>query len=369
MSPAFHPPARHVQPAAKDAAPTRQAADPGAHAALHPRLARLVGRSALFVQQVQRVSLLAPCNAGVLVQGETGTGKELFAQALHYLSPRAGHPFVAVNCGALPAELVESELFGHARGAFTHAHEAQKGLVAQAQGGSLFLDEVDSLPLPAQVKLLRFLQDKEYRPVGSARGLTADVRLIAASNTDLWAAVQRGAFRADLFYRLNVLTLSLPALRQRPEDLLLLAQHFVERYAREFQRPVCGLSAAAAAAICAHRWPGNVRELQHAIERGVLLAPGDEVLSADLCLAGAASVAATDDGQDSESFQQAKARLVDEFERNYLEHLLLRYQGNITRAAGAACKNRRAFFELMKKHQIDSGPFRRAGLQGNKPPW
>lgn len=351
MSPAVHPIANQAESALK-------AAVPGPRVALHPRLARLVGRNALFMQQVQRVTVLAPCNAGVLVQGETGTGKELFAQALHYLSPRAGHPFVAVNCGALPAELVESELFGHTRGAFTHAHEAQKGLVAQAQGGSLFLDEVDSLPLLAQVKLLRFLQDKEYRPVGSAREHTADVRLIAASNTDLWAAVQRGAFRADLFYRLNVLTLSLPALRQRPEDLLLLAQHFIEHYAREFQRPVCGLSAAAAAAICAHHWPGNVRELQHAIERGVLLAPGDEVLGADLCLAGAARVATTDDGHDGESFQHAKSRMVDEFERHYLEHLLLRYQGNITRAAGAACKNRRAFFELMKKHQIDSARFR-----------
>ena len=332
------------------------------HTAGHRRLAGLVGRSAAFVRQVQRVAVLAPCNAGVLVQGETGTGKELFAQALHYLSPRAGHPFVAVNCGALPAELVESELFGHTRGAFTNAHEAQKGLVAQAQGGSLFLDEVDSLPLPAQVKLLRFLQDKEYRPVGAARAHTADVRVIAASNVDLWASVQRGAFRADLFYRLNVLTLVLPALRQRPEDLLPLAQHFLERYAREFDRPVRGLSAAAKAAISAHSWPGNVRELQHAIERGVLLATGDEVLCADLCLPGtSSSTADTEGASNPESFRQAKARMVDEFERSYLERLLVRYDGNVTRAAGAAAKNRRAFFELMKKHHIESERFRGVG--------
>lgn len=237
------------------------------------------------------------------------------------------------------------------------------GLVAQAQGGSLFLDEVDSLPLPAQVKLLRFLQDKEYRPVGAARARTADVRVIAASNLDLWATVQRGAFRADLFYRLNVLTLTLPALRHRPEDLLPLAQHFLERYAREFDRPVRSLSATAAAAIGAYRWPGNVRELQHAIERGVLLAPGDEVLCADLCLPGTAAADGTeaDDPKGAESFQQAKARMVDEFERNYLERLLARHRGNITRAADAAAKNRRAFFELMKKHHIDSGRFRGVG--------
>jgi len=328
-----------------------------------PRLAGLVGRSPAFLRQVQRVALLAPCNAGVLVQGETGTGKELFAQALHYLSPRAGHPFVAVNCGALPAELVESELFGHTRGAFTHAHEAQTGLVAQAQGGSLFLDEVDSLPLPAQVKLLRFLQDKKYRPVGAAREHTADVRVIAASNPDLWADVRRGSFRADLFYRLNVLTLALPALRDRPEDLLPLAQHFVERYAREFSRPVRGLGDAAAKAISAHPWPGNVRELQHAIERGVLLAVGTEVSCDDLCLSGTSPGEGADTGtaQGPESFQRAKARIVDDFERVYLERMLALHEGNVTRAAGAAAKNRRAFFELMKKHQIDSARFRSAG--------
>lgn len=330
------------------------------HTAGHRRLAALVGRSPAFMHQVQRVAVLAPCNAGVLVQGESGTGKELFAQALHYLSPRAGHPFVAVNCGALPSDLVESELFGHARGAFTSAHEAQKGLVAQAQGGSLFLDEVDSLPLTAQTKLLRFLQDKEFRPVGAARSQSADVRVIAASNTNLWAAVQRGAFRADLYYRLNVLTLTLPALRDRPEDLLPLGQHFVERYAREFNRPVLRLSVAAAAAICAHDWPGNVRELQHAIERGVLLAPGDEVLCADLCLPALAGTDGTEAGGPgaAKSFQQAKAWMVEAFERTYLERLLTLHEGNITRAAIDAAKNRRAFFQLMKKHHIDCGRFR-----------
>jgi two-component system response regulator GlrR len=334
-------------PAADNPVPARQ----------HPRLAGLIGHSAAFVQQLDRVPALAGCEAGVLILGETGTGKELFAEALHYLSPRSMHPFVAVNCGALPGELVESELFGHLRGAFTSAHEAQKGLVAQAEGGSLFLDEVDNLPLPAQVKLLRFLQDKQFRAVGSTRPQQADVRVIAASNSNLWSLVARGAFRADLYYRLNVLTLTLPPLRERREDVLPLAEYFRARYAREFQRPVVSFAPTARETIGRHRWPGNVRELQHAIERAVLLAPGAEVRSEDLGLpAGVDGASAVD----AEGFQAAKARMVEQFERTYIEELLARHGGNITHAADAAVKNRRAFFELMKKHNIDSERFRGA---------
>jgi two-component system response regulator GlrR len=338
-------------------APPSPVVTPPVAARRHPRLAGLVGESPALVQQLDRVPALAGCGAGVLILGETGTGKELFAQALHYLSPRSMHPFVAVNCGALPAELVESELFGHLRGAFTSAHEAQKGLVVQAEGGSLFLDEVDSLPLPAQVKLLRFLQDKQFRSVGSTRPQQADVRVIAASNSDLWSLVTRGAFRADLYYRLNVLTLTLPPLRERPEDVMPLAEHFRVRYAHEFQRPVTGFAADARAEIARHRWPGNVRELQHAIERGVLLAPGAEVRGAHLGLPPSGDGG---DAADAESFQAAKARMVEQFERGYIEDLLARHGGNITHAADAAVKNRRAFFELMKKHHIDSGRFRGA---------
>lgn len=323
----------------------------------HPRLAGLVGASPAFMRQLERIPVVAGCDAGVLILGETGTGKELCAQAVHYLSPRAGHPWVAVNCGALPADLVEAELFGHVRGAFTHAHENRTGLVAQAAGGTLFLDEVDSMPPLAQVKLLRFLQEKEFRPVGSSRPQHADVRVIAASNVNLAQLAARGAFRSDLYYRLNVLTLTLPSLRQRAEDVLPLAQHFIAHFAHEFQRPVSALSDAARRAIMAYDWPGNIRELQHAIERGVLLAPGREVLAGDLgILAEAPAEAAASGG--SSSFQVAKARAVELFERDYIERLLARHGGNITHAADAAAKNRRAFWQLIRKHGIDSAKYR-----------
>lgn len=328
--------------------------------ATHPRLAALVGTSPGFVRVLNRVPVVAACDVGVLILGETGTGKELVAQAVHYLSARAGQPFVAVNCGALPLELVESELFGHVRGAFTSAHDAQRGLVAQARGGTLFLDEVDSLPLVAQVKLLRFLQDKEYRPLGAARSEQADVRIIAASNLDLWPQVQAGRFRADLYYRLNVLALTLPALRERPEDLLPLAWHFCQRHARLLQRPVPELSAGACAAIEAYDWPGNVRELGHAVERGVLLAQGDQVQPEDLGLPGATRSGGAQAIVD-ENFHDAKARVVQQFESRYIEQLLQRHGGNVTRAAEACAKNRRAFFALMKKHGIDSRRFREDG--------
>jgi two-component system response regulator GlrR len=322
----------------------------------HPRLAGLIGSNPIFVRQLDRIPVIAACDAGVLVLGETGTGKELCAQAVHYLSARAGHPWVAVNCGALPPDLVESELFGHVRGAFTHAHENRVGLVAQASGGTLFLDEVDSMPPLAQVKLLRFLQDKEFRPVGSSRVQRADVRVIAASNGNLAQLAAAGTFRPDLFYRLNVLTLTLPPLRERAEDVLPLAAHFVERYASEFNRPVRALSAAARRCILAYGWPGNIRELQYAIQRGVLLAPGHEVLADDL---GIDTEGTPDDPQgDSDSFRAAKARAVALFERDYIERLLARCRGNITHAADAAAKNRRAFWQLMRKHGIDSGKYK-----------
>ena len=327
-----------------------------AAATRHPRLAGLIGSNPAFVRQLDHIAVLAGCDAGVLVLGETGTGKELCAQAVHYLSARAAHPWVAVNCGALPPDLLESELFGHVRGAFTHAHENHIGLVAQAAGGTLFLDEVDSMPALAQVKLLRFLQDKEFRPVGASRVQRADVRVIAASNARLAQLVAAGTFRSDLYYRLNVLTLNMPALRERPEDVLPIAEHFIERYASEFGRPVNALSPAARRSILAYAWPGNIRELQHAIERGVLLAPGAEVQEEDLGIeAGANPGELPIDGG---SFQSAKARAVETFERDYIERLLARCGGNITRAADAAAKNRRAFFELMRKHGIDSGKYR-----------
>jgi len=311
-------------------------------------LQQLIGESEAFRAAVKKIPLIARCDASVLISGETGTGKELCARAIHYLSPRAPRPFVPVNCGAMPVELVENELFGHERGAFTDASTTQPGLIHEADGGSLFLDEVDGLPAAAQVKLLRFLQDKEYRPLGSAKARTTDVRVIAAANIDLEAAVRAGRLRQDFYYRLNVIPLLLPPLRDRRPDIPLLARHFLARYAEEFNKPATDFSADALRQLTLHDWPGNVRELEHLVARAVALSEGEVIEGQDLSLPPGARVACP------ASFREAKAR----FERVYIEDLLLTHRGNITQAAQAAHKNRRAFWELIRKHQINVGSFK-----------
>ena len=316
----------------------------------HPALSKLVGRSPELLRQTGLVPTMANCNSSVLILGETGTGKELCAQAIHYMSPRANGPWIAVNCGALPADLVEAELFGHARGAYTSAYQSREGLIAQAEGGTLLLDEVDSLPLPSQAKLLRFLQEKEYRAVGSDEMRRANVRVISATNIDLPTLVTQGTFRRDLYYRLNVLTLKLPALRERRSDILVLAQHFIALYAREFGRAEPQLSRAVQSSLETHQWPGNVRELEHCVERAVLLCQQGEIAAEDLGLPALAEESPFDG-----SFRAAKARSVEAFERQYLEQALQRSHGNIGQAAAAASKNRRAFFELMRRHNIKAG--------------
>lgn len=337
-------------PAAVRAAP--------AAAALHidPRLRGFIGAAPEFVQQVARLPAVAACDAGVLILGETGTGKEVFARAVHYLSPRAARPWVAVNCGAIPTELLESELFGHVRGAYTAAHAGREGLVREAEGGTLFLDDVDCLPLVAQTKLLRFLQEKEYRQVGANRLHKADVRVIAASNRRLQEMAAQGQFRLDLFYRLNVLNLTLPPLRERRADVPALALHFARKCAQSAGRPEVELTPAALRRLAAHDWPGNVRELEHVIDRAVLLATGTVVGAEELGLGDDSAAPPADE----DSFRVAKARLVADFERGYLERLLRAHRGNVSQAASAARKNRRAFFELMRKHQIEPGRFRGA---------
>ncbi len=320
----------------------------------HHRLRAIVQSSPSLAQLALRLPRYAQSRAPVLVLGETGTGKELFARAVHYLSPRADRPMVTVNCAALPPELVDSEFFGHARGAFTSAHTARAGLVAQAEGGTLFLDEVDSLPLPAQGKLLRLLQEQEYRPVGADRTLRSDVRIVAASNRSVEALVRRGEFRQDLFYRLNVLSLPLPALRERRQDIWHLATHFIARFAAEFGTPRAQLGDAALRALLAHHWPGNVRELEHLLERVCLLHAGGQIEPHELGLDGL--TVADEDGL--LPFREAKLRMISRFERDYLEQLLTRHQGNVTRAAAAVQKNRRALLELLHRHGIDAQDFR-----------
>ena len=318
----------------------------------HPGFRKVIGQSPTFLDQLRRIPMIAKCDANVLIAGETGTGKELYARAIHYGSARVGRPFIPVNCGAIPAELVENELFGHERGAYTSAATLQTGLIEEANGGTLFLDEIDCLPVFAQVKLLRFLQEKEYRPLGSARIRRADVRIIAASNLNLEEAVAAGRVRQDLYYRLNIISLILPPLRERREDIPLLAHHFLEHYSTELDKEVNDFSQEAMQLLMVHHWPGNVRELEHVIERAIVLCEGSILETRDLVI----SHTAGNGGQ--QSLQEAKAKEIARFERDYIQGLLSACKGNITRAAQVAKKNRRAFWQLIQKHQIDVAQFK-----------
>ena len=246
---------------------------------------QLVGAAGTLTKVLARAQRAAGTDATVLVLGESGTGKELLARSIHDLSPRAEGPFVAVNCAALPETLLESELFGHVKGAFTGADASRPGRVQAAAGGTLFLDEIGDVPLTVQVKLLRFLQDRSFQPVGSDRTLQADVRVVAATNRDLQQRIREEAFREDLFFRLNVVNLELPPLRRRREDIPALSSHFLERFARRYQRPVTGFSAEAMASLMSHDYRGNVRELENLVEQAVVMAPGEVVHLEDLPLA------------------------------------------------------------------------------------
>ena len=242
---------------------------PGTNEALH--FGALVGQSESFVRAIKNIPPLAQFDATVLICGETGTGKELFARAIHYHSSRRNKPFIPVNCAALPDHLFENELFGHVKGAFTDASSSEKGLIAEAEGGTLVFDEVDTLSPAAQAKLLRFLQNGEYRPLGSSRSVTASVRIIAATNTDLFDRVKAKLFREDLYFRLNALSVTIPPLRERSEDIAHLSNHFLTQYAREHNTERRGISSEALQKLMAYEWPGNVRELEGLILRALVL--------------------------------------------------------------------------------------------------
>jgi two-component system response regulator GlrR len=309
-------------------------------------LKQFLGESPAFRAAVKTIPKLALCDSTVVITGETGTGKEMCARAIHHLGPRAGHPFVPVNCGAIPSELVENELFGHNAGAFTSANSSTRGLIHEAEGGTLFLDEIDSLPLPIQVKFLRFLQDQEYRPLGAAKPVRADVRIIAASNIDLEQAVRARRFRSDLFYRLNVLPLKLPPLRERCDDIPLLARHFVVKHTRPAGAAVKELSQSTVLKLVSYHWPGNVRELENIIERALVLSEQPFIDAENICLPIPAAA------QPDRSFKALKRSAIAEFETAYIRQVLADNHGNISRAALAAQKNRRAFWQLMRKHDI-----------------
>jgi len=312
-------------------------------------LKQIIGESPAFLDRVRCVPRFARCDATVLISGESGTGKELFARAIHYLSPRADRPFVPVNCGALPENLVESEIFGHKRGAFTSAASDQAGLIREAEGGTLFLDEIDCLTPQAQVKVLRFLQDGEYRSVGSQQILHANIRVVAAANADFSHMIREGKFREDLFYRLNVLSLTLPALRERRGDILLLTHDFLEKQAAITDGRPKKISLAALNRLLGHSWPGNVRELQNVLTRAIVLSDRDSIEASDLDLPEDRLTA------EEQSFQAMKSRAVQRFEHDFLATVLHAHNGNITRAAFAVKKNRRAFWQLLRKHGLLAG--------------
>ena len=325
---------------------------PGREADDAPVHQLIVGCSSLHRQTMAQLGRIAASEAPVLIEGETGSGKELAARAIHYGGARRHAPFVPVNCGALPDTLIESELFGVQRGAFTDARHSRCGLVAEASGGTLFLDEVDALSAKAQVTLLRFLQDQRFRPVGTAREQRTDVRIVAASNRPLDALVAQQAFRADLLYRLKILHLLLPPLRARVDDIEALADHFIARFAAKYGSAPRPVHPATRQWLRQHPWPGNVRELENWVHRQFLMCPGEflyhEPPSNPLLddTAGPPSAAT--------GFAQAKAEAVRRFECDYLQRVLDEAGGNVTRAARLAGKERRAFGKLLKKHGIAS---------------
>jgi len=324
----------------------------------------LVGQSAPFLESLQRLRKIASCDATVLIEGETGTGKELAARAIHYLGERRNAPFIPINCGAIPENLVESELFGHARGAFTDAREARQGVIAQAEGGTLFLDEIEAMTPRAQIALLRFLHDHEYRPVGGAQR-AANVRVIGASNADLVTCVERGTFRQDLLFRLNVLPLTLPPLRARGDDVLLLAESFLRRFCQQYQKPAKSVDPDAIAQLRAYSWPGNVRELENLIQREVLLTEGPAFDLGSLRAVESDAVASSPPTSFmGKRFQEAKASVIASFEKAYVTELLSRTRGNISEAARLCGKERSRLGKLVKKYGLEPSLFHDASSDG-----
>ena len=304
----------------------------------------IITRSPRMAELLEQSYRVAQRDVSVLITGASGTGKELLARAIHKASPRAGKAFVAINCGALPEHLLESELFGHTKGAFTGAVTEHNGLFREADGGSLFLDEIGDMPVSLQVKLLRALQERQIRPVGSAKTIPVNVRVLSATHRDLQLAMQDGSFREDLYYRLNVVNLQLPSLEQRPEDIPLLARHVLQQSAQRHQVEVNRFSDDAMQLLATAKWPGNVRQLVNVIEQCVALTHSPVI--------GAAQVeqALSQDSSYWPSLTEAR----DQFERQYLVRVLQMTEGHVTRAAELAGRNRTDFYKLLKKHELSA---------------
>jgi two-component system response regulator GlrR len=308
----------------------------------------IIVKSEKMKEVLEQVARAAETDSNVFIQGESGTGKELIAKALHLASSRKDSPFLAINCAAIPETLLESELFGFTKGAFTGAVYAKKGLFAQANDGSMLLDEITETPLPMQTKLLRVIEEKEFHPLGSEKPIKVDVRIIAASNKNPEKEVLEGNFRSDLFFRLHVIPIHLPPLRERKEDIPLLVTHFLKKCSEEIKKEIKGISPAAIQKLLAYSWPGNVRELENTIEYAVAMTTRD-VIDEELILQ-------TKKGAETnlKSLKEAKK----DFERNYIVNLLVLTEGNVSKAAELAGKYRADFYELLKKHNLNPSDFK-----------
>jgi len=315
----------------------------------------IVAQSPRMKEALEQVERAAQTDATIAIYGESGTGKELIAQIIHLQSRRSRGPFVALNCGALPEGLLENELFGHTRGAYTDARETRLGLFAQADKGTIFLDEIGDTSPALQVKLLRVLQERELRPLGGERAIKVDVRVIVASNRDLRQAVEKGAFREDLFYRIHVVPIYLPPLRERREDIPLLVDLFVQQFRAEMGKEVTGVAPAAMQKMMLYHWPGNVRELKNVIERAVILTTHSLIDEQDLM-----HMTRAGDGQSSAAgtgypaYKDAK----EDFEKGYLIQLLSQVKGNVVQAAKLAQRYRGDFYRLMKKYGLKAEDFK-----------
>jgi DNA-binding NtrC family response regulator len=323
----------------------------------------MLGQSTAIQAVRAQLQRYASCDVQVLIEGETGTGKELAAREIHYASARRDHPFVPVNCGAIPDSLIENELFGHDRGAFTDARVAQPGLIDHARGGTLFLDEVDALSDKGQVTLLRFLQDNEYRPVGGGAARVSDARIIAATNAGLEQQVASGRFRRDLHYRLNALHLRLPPLRERDGDVAELAAHFIRLVAVRLRGPDKSWGADAMQALLGYAWPGNVRELENVALRAYICTEGSiigaaELLAAEPAFAGTASAPRRRANEPDLGFSAAKLHAIRKFEHDYLTRLMQQAGGNVSAAARLSGTERRQLGKLLLKHGIETKRFR-----------
>nr|WP_199559731.1 MULTISPECIES: two-component system response regulator GlrR [Pantoea] len=308
----------------------------------------IVTRNPQMLRLLEQSHMVAQSDVSVLINGQSGTGKEVLAQAIHAASPRATKPFIAINCGALPEQLLESELFGHAKGAFTGAVSAREGLFQAAEGGTLFLDEIGDMPQALQVKLLRVLQERKVRPLGSNRDLDINVRIISATHRDLPKAMEKKSFREDLYYRLNVVNLKIPALHERAEDIPLLANHLLRQSADRHKPFVRSFSVDAMKRLVSAAWPGNVRQLVNVIEQCVALSTAPVIGDAlvEQALAGENTALPT--------FVEAR----NQFELNYLRKLLQMTKGNVTNAARLAGRNRTEFYKLLSRHELDASEFK-----------